>query len=129
MDHPLDLPDEADATTDQPDTSTTIQTITARLRDRRKAVGGASLDGAPADFPSPAPVFPKSLGEHDKPSKRRSSAKIVSTERLHNDPGRGPSTHYKCSRNRRQVSLHGSIRASWPRLAFAIDPRPGLTQQ
>ena len=82
MDHPLDLTDEAPAT---------IQTITARLRDRAEAVKGATQDGAPADFPSPAPVFPKSLGEHDKPSKRRSSAKIVHTDRLHNDAGRGVS--------------------------------------
>ena len=39
--------------------------------------------------PSPAPVFPKSLGNNDKPSKRRSSANGVPTKRLHNDAGDG----------------------------------------
>jgi integrase len=53
MDHPLDLTADAPAS---------IQTITARLRDRAEAVNGATQDGAPADFPSPAPFIPSNAG-------------------------------------------------------------------
>jgi hypothetical protein len=95
MDHPLDLTDEAPATIDQPDAITSIQAITARLRDRPGTVGKASDNGrqdAMADFPSPAPVSLISLREHEKSSHRRSSTKIVYTQRLHNDAGLGAST-------------------------------------
>jgi len=41
--------------------------------------------GSRVRIPSPAPVFPKSLGKIDKPSRRRSSVSGVPTKRLHND--------------------------------------------
>ncbi|WP_342747669.1 hypothetical protein, partial [Sphingomonas adhaesiva] len=95
----------------------TIQTITERLRDRAQAVSEAAENGATADFPSPAPATSKSLEVLAKPSKRRSSTTIVSTERLHNDAGRSASSPRKCSGNRRQVSRRDPITARWSRLS------------
>ena len=42
MNHPYNLANEAPAIIDQPDAPTTIQAITARLRDRCEAVSRAS---------------------------------------------------------------------------------------
>jgi len=53
--------------------------------------------GSRVRIPSPAPVFSKSLEKADKPSKRRSSANGVPTNRLHNDFRDGVISHGKRS--------------------------------
>ena len=60
-----------------------ITDIIERIRAKSKA--SEPLEKARLAFPSPAPVFSKSLENTDKPSKRRSSVSGVPTKRLHND--------------------------------------------
>ena len=107
-----------------------IRTIAARLNRRSQVLEIASNE-APEDgkrepmraVPSPAPVFPKSLGKAAKPSKRRSSTNIVPTVSLHNDADGDASSLRKCSGNRRQGVSTASLLAAFPAIFSSGDRR------